>query len=138
MLDLVLCYSLEFFSQRFDRKHTVLLNPAGWLYNPSSTVKINSEGEDSTSHEGRRGVWVDPADQWIVRAAVIGTPNAGKSTLANQLLGRKVAAVIPNSNSCRDHCMLLSKVACSCDYPSVVPRLVSSFRTQRRQKACSY
>jgi len=37
-----------------------------------------------------RGTWVEPADQRIVRAAVIGAPNAGKSTLINQLLGHKV------------------------------------------------
>ena len=46
------------------------------------------------SHEGRRGVWVEPADKRIVRAAVIGTPNAGKSTLINQLLGHKVVAIV--------------------------------------------
>ena len=37
-----------------------------------------------------RGTWVETADQRIVRAAVIGAPNAGKSTLINQLLGHKV------------------------------------------------
>ena len=55
-------------------------------------------------------MWVEPAGQRIVRAAVIGTPNAGKSTLINQLLGHKVAAIIPTSNTCRDHCILLPKL----------------------------
>lgn len=83
-------------------------------------------------------MWVEPAGQRIVRAAVIGTPNAGKSTLINQLLGHKVAAIIPTSNTCRDHCILLSKAACSCDYSSVVPRPVSFLHTRRSKKACSY
>lgn len=40
-------------------------------------------------------MWVEPAGQRIVRAAVIGTPNAGKSTLINQLLGQKVQPLYP-------------------------------------------
>lgn len=33
--------------------------------------------------------------QKLLRAAVLGTPNAGKTTLVNQLLGRKVGARHP-------------------------------------------
>lgn len=33
-----------------------------------------------------------PEDQRILRAAILGVPNAGKTTLVNQLLGQKVSS----------------------------------------------
>lgn len=68
---------------------------AGQFCNQSSLINGDvSHGcpGDETGDEmvDERGMWVEPADQRIVRAAVIGAPNAGKSTLINQLLGHKV------------------------------------------------
>lgn len=37
-----------------------------------------------------RGCPDQPAEPKVLRIAIIGAPNAGKSTLSNQLLGRKV------------------------------------------------
>jgi len=48
---------------------------------------------------------VMPPSPRILRAAVVGAPNAGKSTLVNALCGRKVSAVSPKYNTTRDRVM---------------------------------
>lgn len=40
-----------------------------------------------------------PANPRVLRVAILGAPNAGKSTLSNQLLGRKVCYILDNPSS---------------------------------------
>ena len=73
---------------------------AGHFSSHSSAVQISNDdgslppgvpgGETGEEVVEEGGMRVEPADQRIVRAAVIGAPNAGKSTLINQLLRHKV------------------------------------------------
>lgn len=46
-----------------------------------------------------------PANPKVLKVAIIGAPNAGKSTLSNQLLGRKVSMLIFFLKK-RGHCSL--------------------------------
>lgn len=51
-----------------------------------------------------------PANSKVLKVAIIGAPNAGKSTLSNQLLGRKVSSLLSAFQMCILMCLSLRAV----------------------------
>ena len=71
--------------------------------NATKTPAAASEGESFSKlgEEYEKRNFESPKDARIVRVAIIGNPNAGKSTLTNKIINHKVSAVSPKAQTTR-------------------------------------
>ncbi|KAG0621757.1 hypothetical protein M758_3G045700 [Ceratodon purpureus] len=68
------------------------------------------EAEEGVGGEGSEALVVREEDQKSLRVGVVGSPNAGKSTLTNHLVGSKVSAVSRKTNTThKEHMGILTK-----------------------------
>ena len=71
----------------------------------SSSDEDDSGNSTSTSSSSSSSSSVPLSQQRTLRVAVLGVPNAGKSTLVNALTGAKVSAVSPKTNTTATPCL---------------------------------
>lgn len=89
-----------------------------------------SQIDDLASVMSQQQSLVQPTDPHLANVVILGTPNAGKSTLVNQLVGQKISAVSHKRNTTRTSVL---GVACQdnrqlviFDTPGVLPKLLSN------------
>jgi GTP-binding protein len=77
------------------------LNDEGWQ-SPAEAVAAVEPAEDEETPREEGAADVDPTEGFVVRVAVLGRPNVGKSTLVNRLLGYERSLVSPLPGTTRD------------------------------------
>jgi GTP-binding protein len=78
-----------------------LIPPEGWGKRSGGEGTASADDENDTSGLGERALFVPAADKPI-RIAVVGRPNAGKSTLVNRLVGEERLVTGPEAGITRD------------------------------------
>jgi GTP-binding protein Era len=98
----------------------LLLNGLLLRFNSSLSTLPALNGALNTARQN-----LSPDKQRLLKAVIIGTPNAGKSTLVNQIIGHKVLAVSPKVHTTRQLALGVLTEGCNqvilLDTPGVIP-----------------